>query len=147
MYCRIYCINLSGLTDRKLDSINRSSCRFFFCRIFQLNPSPFDVKSFMFCFKYKMKKPSHVFYVVIYAVCMNLLWDLEVFAFIHTWGFQSQDWCRELGDHFSCCIKSLKIHKWEYLCLLWIQERNSPWTQSCHVVVIVSFLLEVAIGC
>ena len=27
------------------------------------------------------------------------------------------------------------------------QEKSSPWTWSCHVVVVVSFLLEVAIGC
>ena len=27
---------------------------------------------------------------------------------------------------FSCYIKSLKKHKWEYLWLLWIQERSSP---------------------
>ena len=38
-------------------------------------------------------------------------------------------------------------HKWEYLWLLWIQERSNSWTQSCHVVVVISFLLEVAIGC
>ena len=38
-------------------------------------------------------------------------------------------------------------HKWEYLWLLWIQERSILWTQGCHVVVVVSFLLEVAIGC
>ena len=41
---------------------------------------------------------------------------------------------------FSCYIKSLKRHKWEYLWLLWIQERSSSWTRSCHVVVVVSFL-------
>ena len=37
-------------------------------------------------------------------------------------------------------------HKWEYLWLLWIQE-SSPWTRSSHVAVVVSFLLEIAIGC
>ena len=44
-------------------------------------------------------------------------------------------------------FKNLKIHKRVCLCLLGIQERSNPWTRSCHVVVVVSFLLEVAIGC
>ena len=43
-----------------------------------------------------------------YAVCVNLLWDLEVFTFIHTQGYQDQDWCWKLGNLFSCCFKSLK---------------------------------------
>ena len=86
-------------------------------------------------------------FVAFYAVCVNLLWDLEVFAFTYTYGFQSQDWCRELGDQFNCRFKSLKIYKRECLCLLGIQERSSLWTRSCHVVVVVSFLLEVAIWC
>ena len=38
-------------------------------------------------------------------------------------------------------------NKCEYLWLQWIKERSSPWTWSCHVVVVVSFLLEVAIQC
>ena len=40
---RIYCVNLPGSIDRELDSIDGSSCRLCFCRIFQLSPSPFDV--------------------------------------------------------------------------------------------------------
>ena len=40
-----------------------------------------------------------------------------------------------------------EIHKQENLWLLWIKERSSPWTWSCHVVMVVSFLLKVAIGC
>ena len=60
---------------------------------------------------------------------------------------KNQDSCQELDDRFSCCIKCLKKHKWEYLWLLWIKERSSPWTRSYHVVMVVSFLLEVAIGC
>ena len=43
--------------------------------------------------------------------------------------------------------KELKDTQAECLCLLWIQEKSSPWTWSCHVVVVVSFLLEIAIGC
>ena len=41
--CRIYYINLPHSIDRKLGSIDRSSCRLFFCRFFQLSPSSFDV--------------------------------------------------------------------------------------------------------
>ena len=32
-------------------------------------------------------------------------------------------------------------------CVAKAKERSSPWTWSYHVVVVVSFLLEVAIGC
>ena len=38
-------------------------------------------------------------------------------------------------------------HKWEYLWLMWIQERSNPWTRNCHMVIVVSFLFEVVIGC
>ena len=37
-------------------------------------------------------------------------------------------------------------HKWEFLWLLWIQE-SSLWTRNYHMVMVVSFLLEVATGC
>ena len=32
-------------------------------------------------------------------------------------------------------------------CIAKAQERSSLWTRSYHMVVVVSFLLEVAIGC
>ena len=92
------------------------------------------------------QKLSKVF-VAPYVVCVNLLWDQEVVAFTHTYGFQDSRLCQELGDRFSCCNKSLKIRKQVCLYLLWIQERSSLWTWSYHVVMVVSFLLEVAIGC
>ena len=41
--CRIYCVNLSGLINRELDSIDRKSCRLFFLQNFRLSPSLFDV--------------------------------------------------------------------------------------------------------
>ena len=40
---RIYCVNLPGSIDQELDLIDRISCRSFFCKIFQLSPSLFDV--------------------------------------------------------------------------------------------------------
>ena len=42
-YCRIYCAILFGSIDRELNSIDRNLDRMFFCRIFQLSSSPFDV--------------------------------------------------------------------------------------------------------
>ena len=32
-------------------------------------------------------------------------------------------------------------------CIAKAKERSSLWTQSYHMVVVVSFLLEIAIGC
>ena len=58
-----------------------------------------------------------------------------------------QDYVMKLVINLVAAIKSLKIHKRVCLCLLRIQERSSPWTQSYHMVVVVSFLLDVAIGC
>ena len=49
---------------------------------------------------------------------------------------------------------SIQLQIWELkdiqagvLVLIGIQERSSPWTWSYHVVVVVSFLLKIAIGC
>ena len=41
----------------------------FFCRKFQLSPSPFNVQGFMFCPKYIRENPSHVFRVLFCCVC------------------------------------------------------------------------------
>ena len=43
--------------------------------------------------------------------------------------------------------KSLKKTQVGVLVVAVDQERNSLWTRSCHMVVVVSFLLEIAIGC
>ena len=58
-----------------------------------------------------------------------------------------QDYVMKLVINLVAAIKSLKIHKRVCLYLLGIQERSSLWTQSYHGVVVVSFLLDVAIGC
>ena len=73
MYCRIYCVNLPGSIDRELDSIDRSLCKLFFSRIFQLSPSQFDVLGFMFFLKYKRKNPSHVLCCCLCYVCESLV--------------------------------------------------------------------------
>ena len=53
-------LNLQDSIDRKLDSINRISCRFIFLQNFQFSPSPYDVQGFMFYSKYKRKNPNYV---------------------------------------------------------------------------------------
>ena len=82
-YCRIKCAILFGSIDRELDSIDRKSCRLFFCRFFQLSPSLFDVQGFMFCLKYKRENPSHI-------LCCSLCFVCESFVrsrggYLHTY--------------------------------------------------------------
>ena len=100
----------------------------------------------MFCLKYKRENPSHIFVLFICCVCESFVRSRG--GCLHTYlGFQDSRLCQELGDQFSCCNKSLKIDKRECLYLLGIQERSNPWTRSYHGVMVVSFLLEVVIGC
>ena len=58
-----------------------------------------------------------------------------------------QVYIKNLVINLVAAFKILKIHKRVCLCLLRIQERSNPWTKRCPVVMIVSFLLKVAIGC
>ena len=53
----------------------------------------------------------------------------------------------ELDDHSVAALKSLKIRKRECLYLLENPKRRSLWSRSLHMIVSVSFLHEVAIGC
>ena len=62
-YCRIYCAILFG-------SIDRNSGRMFFCRIFQLNPSSYDVQGFMFFLKYKRKNLA-----TFYSSCLCCMYE------------------------------------------------------------------------
>ena len=144
--CRIYCVNLPGSINRELDSTDRNSGRTFFCRIFQLSPSPFNVQSFMFSPRYKRENPNHILGCSLCCVCESFVRSRG--DCLHAYLELSRTrLCQELDDRFSCYFKSLKIYKRECLCLLGIQKRSSLWTQSYHVVVIISFLLKVAIGC
>ena len=53
VYCSIYCVNLQGSIDRKLDSINQSSCRLFYYIFFQLKPCKVEfIQSF--CWLYSV---------------------------------------------------------------------------------------------
>ena len=71
--CRIYYVNLPSSIDWELDSIDRSLCRLFFCRNFQLDPNPFDVSGFMFCLKYKRDNSSRILYGSLYCVCESFV--------------------------------------------------------------------------
>ena len=146
MFYRIYYVNLLGSINQGLDSIGRSSRRFFFCRIFQLSPSSFDVYGFMFCLKYKRENPSHIFSYSLCCVHESFVRPRWLPSHILRVS-KIQDYVKNLVIVSVVAFKSLKIHKRVYWCLLGIQERSSPWTRSCHVVVVVSFLLEVVIGC
>ena len=118
----------------------------FFYRIFQLSLSLFDMQGFMFCPRYKRENPSHVLCCSLCCVCESFVRSRG--GCLHTYLVLSRTrLCQELDNRFNCRFKNLKIHKRECLYLLGIQERSSSWTRSCHMVVVVSFLLEVAIGC
>ena len=100
----------------------------------------------MFYPRYKRENPSYVLGCSLCCVCEFFVRSRG--GCLHTYlGLSRTRLCQELDDPFNCRFKSLKIHKRECLYLLGIQKRSSPWTWSCHVVVVVSFLLEVAIRC
>ena len=117
--CKIYYVNLPSSIDRELDLTNRNSGRMFFCRIFQLSPSSFDVQGFMFCLRYKRENPSHVLEYFLCCVCESFVRSRG--GCLHTYlGLSRTKLCLELDDQFSCWIKRLKIHKWVCLYLLGI---------------------------
>ena len=62
----------------------------------------------MFYSKYKKKNPSYVLEVFDVLCVESLVRSRGVYLHTHTWGYQDQDSCQELGDHFSCSIKNLK---------------------------------------
>ena len=100
----------------------------------------------MFCLKYKRENPNHILGCSLYGVCESFVRSTG--GCLHTYlGLSRTRLCQELDDQFSCCIKSLKIHKRVCLYLLGFQGRSSSWTRNCHVVMVVNFLLKVAIGC
>ena len=80
-------------------------------------------------------------------VCESLMRSRGVCLHTHLWLSRSRLMLRAWWLLQLLHKKLKEKHKWEYLWLLWIQEKSSPWTRSCHVVVVVSFLLKVAIGC
>ena len=64
------CLCKSSWLNRSKIRLDRSKLmQIFFCRIFQLNPSPFDVQGFMFYLKYKRENSSHVLGCSLCCVC------------------------------------------------------------------------------
>ena len=147
VYCGIYCVNLQGSIDWKLDSIDRSSCRLFFCRIFNSAQACMTCRALCFVLSIKGKTLA-----TFYCCCLCYMYESLVrsrgvclYTFL---GWSRSRLMLRTWWSFQLLHKELKEkYKWEYLWLLWIQERSSPWTRSCHVIMVVSFLLEVAIGC
>ena len=145
--CRIYCVNLPSLIDQELDSIDRKSCRLFFCRISNLTQVHMTCRVLCFALSIKGKNLAMFFSCFLCCVYESLVRSrgvcLHIYLGLSISRLMSRAWWSLQLLH-----KKLKEkHKWEYLWLLWIQERSSPWTRSCHMVVIVSFLLKVAIEC
>ena len=76
-------LNLQDSINRKLESINRISCRFIFLQNFQFSPSPFDMKGFMFYSKYEKKNPSYVLEVFDVLCVESLVRSIGVY--LHTY--------------------------------------------------------------
>ena len=150
MNCRIYWLNLQG-------SIDWTLCRLIFCGFFPTQSKP-DLTCRVLYFTPSIKEKNFIYVLeVVNELCVESLMRSRG-VYPHTYLALSRTrLCQEVSDRFNCCIKNLKkiwnlwvesqSHKWEYLWLQWIKERNSPCTRSCHVVMVVSFLLEVVIGC
>ena len=72
-YCRIYYVNLPSLIDRELDLIDRSSCRLFFCRIFQLSQARLTCRVLCFALSIKGKTLTTFKGCSICYVCESLV--------------------------------------------------------------------------
>ena len=82
--------------------------------------------------------------VVLCSVCESLMRSRGVFLDTYL-GFPISRLMSKAWWSFQLLHKMLKEkHKWEYLWLLWIQESSSLCARICHMVMVVSFLLELA---
>ena len=147
MYCKIYYVNLQGSIDRKLDSIDRSSCRLFFYWISNSAQARMTCRVLFFALSIKGKTLTTFLCCCLCCVYESFVRSRGVC--LHTYlGFPILRLISRAWWSFQLLHKELKEkHKWEYLWLLWIQERSKPWTRNCHVVIVVSFLLDGAIRC
>ena len=120
---------------------------FFFCKI--SNSAQAHMTYRVLCFALSIKGKTIVTFLCccLYCVCESLIRSRDVCLHTHL-GLSRSRLMSRAWRSFQLLHKDLKEeHKWEYLWLLWIKERSSLWTRSCHVVMVVSFLLQVAIGC
>ena len=134
----------SAWLDRSRIRLDRSKLvQIFFLQNFPTQPQV-HLTCRVLCFALSIKgKTLTTFYgCCLYCVYESLVRSKGVC--LHTYlGFPISRLMSRAWWSLQLLHKELKEeHKWEYLWLLWIQERNSSWTQSCHVVMVVSFLLE-----
>ena len=138
---------MQGSIGQKLDSIDRNSCKLFFYRFSNSTQAHITCRVLCFALSIKGKTLATFCYCCLCCVYESLMKSRGVCLYIYLGLSRSRLMLRAWWS-FQLLHKELKEEqKWEYLWLLWMQERSSMWTQSCHVVVVVSFLLEVAIGC
>ena len=108
----------------------------------------FNVQGFMFCPRYIRENPSHVFSVLFCCVCESHC-EIQRCLPSHTLRVY------KLKTHVKSCVNHLvaesKILKKYKQVRLWIAKKFKKegvrGSRSCHVVVVVSFLHWVAIGC
>ena len=144
---KITIVFLQGSIDQKLDSIDRTSCRMFFCRIFNSTEVHMMCKVLCFALSIKGKTLATFLGCCLCCVCESLVRCRDVYLHIHL-GLSKSRLMSRAWWLLQLLHKEFKEkHKWEYLWLLWIKERSSLWTRSCYVAVVISFLLEVETGC
>ena len=82
-YCRIYFVNLPGSIDRELDSIDRKSCRLFFCRISNLTQARLMCR--VLCFVLSIKEITIAMFwgCSLYCVCESSVKSKGVCLYIH----------------------------------------------------------------
>ena len=141
-YCRIHCAFRFGSINRELGSTDRKSSRIFFLQNFQ---AYITCRVLCFALGIKRKPWPHFLGCSNCCVCESLVRSRG--GCLHTClGLSRRRIHWKLNDHSVAALKRLKIRKRECLYLLGIQERRSLWSRSYHMVVVVSFLHEVAIG-
>ena len=143
-----YC-SLSARLNRSKIRLNRSKLvQNVFLQIFPTQAQA-HMTCMVLCFALSIKGKTIVTFLCccLCCVCKSLVRSRGVYLHIHL-GLSRSRLMSTAWWSFQLLHKEFKEeHKWEYLWLLWIKERSCSWTQSYHVVAVVSFLLEVAIGC
>ena len=146
MNCRIYWLNLQSSIDRELGTIDRTSYRFIFCKFFPTQPKP-SLTFRVLYFTPSIKGKTLTIFCWLLMCVESLVRSRGVYFHTHL-GLSKSRLMSRTWWSLRLLFQELKEkHKWEYLWLLWIQERSNLWTQSYHVVMVVSILLEVGIGC
>ena len=84
MIAEFITLNLQGSIDQKLDSIDWTTCKFIFFAEFPIQSKP-SLTCKVLCFTQCIEgKTLITFFRSLMSCVLNLLWDLKVFTFIHT---------------------------------------------------------------